>query len=109
MSEVHDDAELTARRDRLVEKFTVMQCDLGGALYEMVIRDHVRMDVLSRKAAELQRVDAELGQVERMLKLASSGAAGNCPECNALYARGAVFCSQCSHPLVAIETVEAGA
>ena len=37
-----------------------MQADLGGAFYEMAIRDHVRMDVLTRKAAELQRVDAEL-------------------------------------------------
>ena len=42
-----------------------MQADLGGVFYEMAIRDHVRMDVLTRKAAELQRVDAELAQVER--------------------------------------------
>ena len=42
-----------------------MQADLGGAFYEMAIRDHVRLDVLTRKAAELQRVDAELLAVER--------------------------------------------
>ena len=47
--------DLIAQRDRLLEKFTVMQADLGGAFYEMAIRDHVRMDVLTRKAAELQR------------------------------------------------------
>ena len=27
-----------------IEKFTIMQADLGGAFYEMAIRDHVRMD-----------------------------------------------------------------
>ena len=50
-------AELRAQRDRLLERFTIMQADLGGAFYEMAIRDHVRLDVLTRKAAELQRVD----------------------------------------------------
>ena len=62
-----ESAELLAQRDRLLEKFTVMQADLGGAFYEMAIRDHVRLDVLTRKAAELQRVDAELLSVERLL------------------------------------------
>jgi hypothetical protein len=61
--------ELRSQRDRLLEKFTIMQTDLGGAFYEMAIRDHVRMDVLTRKAAELQRVDAELLAVERMLEM----------------------------------------
>jgi hypothetical protein len=61
--------DLVAQRDRLLEKFTIMQADLGGAFYEMAIRDHVRMDVLTRKAAELQRVDAELRQAEEMLEL----------------------------------------
>lgn len=61
--------DLRAQRDRLLEKFTIMQADLGGAFYEMAIRDHVRLDVLTRKAAELQRVDAELRQAEEMLEL----------------------------------------
>lgn len=61
--------DLRAQRDRLLEKFTIMQTDLGGAFYEMAIRDHVRMDVLTRKAAELQRVDAELLAAERMLEM----------------------------------------
>lgn len=64
--------ELTVHRDRLLEKFTIMQADLGGAFYEMAIRDHVRMDVLTRKAAELQRVDAELLAAERMLAMLES-------------------------------------
>jgi hypothetical protein len=67
--------DLRAQRDRLLEKFTIMQTDLGGAFYEMAIRDHVRMDVLTRKAAELQRVDAELLAVERMLGMFSEDAA----------------------------------
>jgi hypothetical protein len=61
--------DLIAQRDRLLEKFTVMQADLGGAFYEMAIRDHVRMDVLTRKAAELQRVDAELLAAERLIEM----------------------------------------
>ena len=67
--------DLRAQRDRLLEKFTVMQADLGGAFYEMAIRDHVRLDVLTRKAAELQRVDAELLAVERRLEIERTDAA----------------------------------
>jgi hypothetical protein len=96
-------ADLVARRDRLVEKFTVMQADLGGLFYEMAIRDSVALDVLHAKAAELQRVDSELGQVERLVKMDSSGVAGSCPECDALYGRGAAFCWQCGHTLVPLE------
>lgn len=59
------DPELLARRERLTERFALLQADLGGVFYEMAIRDHVRMDVLTRKAAELQRVDVELEHVER--------------------------------------------
>jgi hypothetical protein len=60
--------ELLARRDRLIERFAVMQSDLGGLYYEMAIRDHLRLDILARKAAELQRVDFELAQVEELLR-----------------------------------------
>jgi hypothetical protein len=95
-----ESAELIAQRDRLLEKFTVMQADLGGAFYEMAIRDHVRMDVLTRKAAELQRVDAELLAVERVLELQREDAAGLCPSCGAPFAPGVRFCAQCGNPLV---------
>lgn len=88
-------AELAAQRDRLIEKFTIMQSDLGGAFYEMAIRDHVRMDVLTRKAAELQAVDAELEAVERELELARTDAAGICASCGTPFARSTRFCSQC--------------
>lgn len=92
--------ELMAQRDRMLEKFTVMQADLGGAFYEMAIRDHVRLDVLTRKAAELQRVDAELIALERVLELERADAAGLCPSCGAPYGHGVRFCAQCGHSLV---------
>jgi hypothetical protein len=96
-------AELIAQRDRLLEKFTIMQADLGGAFYEMAIRDHVRMDVLTRKAAELQRVDAELLSVERVLELERADAAGMCPSCGSPYGHAVRFCAQCGHSLVPAE------
>jgi hypothetical protein len=100
------DAELSAKRERLIERFTVMQSDLGGLLYEMVIRDSVEMDVLKRKVAELQRVDAELGHLEHTIRAGESGVAGNCPACEAPYARGAAFCWSCGASLVPIEVIE---
>jgi len=98
--EEKESAELVAQRDRLLEKFTIMQADLGGAFYEMAIRDHVRMDVLTRKAAELQRVDAELLGVERLLELERADAAGMCPSCGAPFGPAVRFCGQCGHVLV---------
>ena len=101
--EEKESAELVAQRDRLLEKFTIMQADLGGAFYEMAIRDHVRMDVLTRKAAELQRVDAELLAVERLLELERADAAGICPSCGAPFGPAVRFCGQCGHVLVPAE------
>jgi len=93
------DPELIAQRDRLAERFTMMQADLGGVFYEMAIRDHVRMDVLTRKAAELQRVDAELAEVERMLRGYDGPPAGVCPSCAAPHGTAAQFCSRCGTPV----------
>ncbi len=95
------DSDLKAQRDKLTERFAVMQSELGGLFYEMAIRDHIRMEVLVQKAAELQRVDTELGQLERMLESGDSAVGGNCPACGAVYARGAAFCAQCAIPLTA--------
>jgi hypothetical protein len=91
--------ELIAERDRLLEKFTVMQADLGGAFYEMAIRDHVKMDVLTRKAAELQRLDVELGEIEEALELERSDSTGTCANCGTEYQPGARFCSSCGEEL----------
>ena len=90
--------ELLDERNRLLEKFTVMQADLGGAFYEMAIRDHVKMDVLTRKAAELQRVDLELDELEERLRLERSHVAA-CGNCGAEHEPGARFCSQCGDRL----------
>ena len=90
--------ELVAKRDRLIERFAAMQLDLGGVYYEMAIRDHVNSDVLIRKAAEMQRVAAELRHVEAVL--AGPGAqASACAACGAEHAADAAFCSQCGRPV----------
>lgn len=84
--------ELLARRERLTERFALLQADLGGVFYEMAIRDHVQMDVLTRKAAELQRVDADLAQVERELSgqrpVAAALPAGHCAACGVAHTNG---------------------
>ena len=93
------DPELLVQRDRLIERFAIVQAELGGLFYEMAIRDHVRMEVLIPKAADLQRLDTELAQVERMIETGSSSIGGECPACGAMYSRGAAFCAHCAHPL----------
>jgi hypothetical protein len=91
--------DLLAQRERLVERFAIMQSELGGLFYEMAIRDHVRIEVLMPKAAELQRLDAELGQIERLIESGDSAVGGKCGACGATYARGSAFCSQCARDL----------
>jgi hypothetical protein len=93
------DPELVAARQRLTERFALMQSELGGLFYEMAIRDHVQMDVLIEKAAALQRVDAELAQIEHLATAADVTVGGHCPSCGVVYARRAAFCSQCATPL----------
>ena len=87
--------ELERRRERAARELAEEQWDLGGLTYEMAIRDHFRLDVLTRKAARLQELDAQLAAIERLLKMESEGAAGACGACGALHARGASFCWQC--------------
>ena len=92
--------DLLAHRERLAEELAELQWDLGGLAYEMAIRDHFRVDTLARVAAELQRVDAELGETERLLRMERSGATGSCPACDALHGRGAAYCWQCGSALM---------
>jgi hypothetical protein len=61
------DLELETRREQLIERFTLMQLELGGLFYEMAIRDHLELDVLAAKSAALQRLDLELAEVQRLL------------------------------------------
>jgi hypothetical protein len=93
-------AELLARRDELAEKVATLHWDLGGLSYEMAIRDHFRLDVLVRKAAELQDADAELGEVERLVADAQDGVGGQCRACGAPHSRGAAYCWRCGQPLM---------
>ncbi len=93
--------DLTERREELARRVAELQWDLGGLVYEMAIRDHVRVDVLVRRAAMLQEVDAELAEVDRILKHEQTGTAGSCGTCGSLHSRGAVYCWQCGQPLVA--------
>jgi hypothetical protein len=92
--------ELQRKRDTLAEQVTEMHWDLGGLAYEMAIRDHFRLDVLVRRAAALQERDAELAEVERLLRMERDGVAGSCPACGAPHSRGAVYCWQCGATLM---------
>jgi hypothetical protein len=92
--------DLIKRREELMARYAELQCDLGGLVYEMAIRDHIRVDVLVRRAAILQDVDAELGEIERILRLEETGTAGSCASCGAPHSSGAVYCWQCGQPLL---------
>jgi predicted transcriptional regulator len=100
MSSIDIHAELRARLNELAEKVAGLHWDLGGLTYEMAIRDHFRLDVLVRKAAELQEADAELGEVERLLADAEQGVGGQCRACGAPHSRGAAYCWRCGQGLM---------
>lgn len=93
-------SELRTRRLALAEQVAGLTWDLGGLTYEMAIRDHYRLDVLSRRAAELQQADAELGEVERLLGAAEDGVHGQCRSCGAVHSRGAAYCWHCGAGLL---------
>ena len=92
--------DLQRRRDQLTARVAELQWDLGGLVYEMAIRDRIRVDVIVKRAAPLQDADAELNEVERILRMEQTGAAGMCGACGAPHSNGAVFCWQCGHPLL---------
>jgi hypothetical protein len=88
-------AALRERRLELAERVATLTWDLGGLAYEMAVRDHYRLDVLARRAAELQQADAELGEIERLLGSGEAGVHGQCRSCGAVHSRGAVYCWHC--------------
>ncbi len=92
--------DLKRRREQLVARVAELQWDLGGLTYEMAIRDSIRVEVLVKRAAELQDADAELNEVERILRMEESATAGSCPSCSAPHSSGATFCWQCGKPLL---------
>jgi hypothetical protein len=92
--------DLRRRRDQLSARLAELQWDLGGLTYEMATRATIRVDVLMQRAAILQDVDAELAEVERIIRMEDSGVAGTCPVCRAPHSSGAVFCWQCGAGLL---------
>jgi hypothetical protein len=92
--------DLRRRRDQLRARMAELQWDLGGLAYEMAIRDSIRVDVLVQRAAAIQDIDAELGEVERILRMEETGAAGECATCGAPHSSGAVYCWQCGSSLL---------
>ena len=93
--------DLKRRRDQLQARVAELQFDLGGLVYEMAIRDRIRVDVLVQRAAVLQDADAELGEVERILRLEETSTAGMCASCGSPHSSGASYCWQCGQPLLA--------
>src|SRR5215475_6257604 len=96
--------DLKRRRDQLTARVAELQFDLGGLVYEMAVRDQIRVDLLVKRAALLQDADAELGEVERILRMDQTGVAGACPVCSAPHSPSAAFCWQCGNRL--LEQVE---
>jgi ribosomal protein L40E len=92
--------DIQRRRDHLNAKVAELQWDLGGLVYEMAIRNRVRVDVIVKHATELQNADSELAEVERILKLEQTSTAGVCRNCGAPHSTGAAFCWQCGQPIL---------
>lgn len=99
---VEDEAtvDLKRRRNQLNARVAELQFDLGGLVYEMATRDQIRVDVLVQRAALLQDADAELGEVERILRLEQTSTAGECVSCGAPHSSGAAYCWQCGQPIL---------
>ncbi len=93
--------DLERRRDQLIARVAELQWDLGGLVYEMAIRNQVKVDVLVQRAITLQDADAELSEVERIVRTEETGTAGSCSSCSAPHSSGATFCWQCGQPLLA--------
>lgn len=93
--------DLERRRDQLIAHVAELQWDLGGLVYEMAIRNQIKVEVLVKRAVALQDADAELGEVERIVRTEETGTAGTCSSCSAPHSSGATFCWQCGQPLLA--------
>ncbi len=92
--------DLERRRDQLIARVAELQWDLGGLVYEMAIRNRIQVEVLVKRAVALQDADAELGEVERIVRTEQTGTAGSCARCSAPHSSGATFCWQCGQPLL---------
>lgn len=92
------DPQSAASRERLAAEFNAIQLDLGGLAYEMAIRDHFRLDLLTQRAAKLQAVDVELARAEGTMPPAVATSAA-CPDCSTPLVAGAAFCAGCGRSL----------
>jgi hypothetical protein len=92
--------DLQRRRDQLVARVAELQWDLGGLVYEMATRNQIKVEVLVKRAVELQDADAELSEVERIVRMEETGMAGSCGSCGAPHSSGATFCWQCGNSLL---------
>jgi hypothetical protein len=92
--------DLARRRDQLAARVAELQWDLGGLVYEMAIRNRIRVDVLVKRAVALQDADAELSEVERIVHMEETGQAGMCGTCGAPHSSGAAYCWQCGNTLL---------
>ena len=92
--------DLERRRDTLKARVAEMQWDLGGLVYEMAVRNQIEVEVLVKRAVALQDADAELSEVERIVRMEQTGTAGSCTACGAPHSTGATFCWQCGQPLL---------
>jgi hypothetical protein len=92
--------DLQRRRDQLVARVAELQWDLGGLVYEMAVRNSIKLEVIVKRAVVLQDADAELSEVERILRMEETGTAGSCASCGAPHSSGATFCWQCGKPLL---------
>jgi len=92
--------DLQRRRDQLVARVAELQWDLGGLTYEMAVRNSVQVELLVKRAVVLQDADAELSEVERILRMDETGTAGSCGSCGAPHSSGATFCWQCGKSLL---------
>lgn len=92
--------DLQRRREQLTARVAELQWDLGGLVYEMAIRNSIKVETMVRRAVILQDADAELHEVERILRMDETGTAGSCQSCGAPHSNGATFCWQCGKPLL---------
>lgn len=92
--------DLERRRDQLVARVAELQWDLGGLVYEMAVRNQIEVEVLVKRAVALQDADAELSEVERIVRMEQTGTAGSCATCGAPHSTGATFCWQCGGSLL---------
>lgn len=92
--------DLERRRDQLIARVAELQWDLGGLAYEMAVRNQMKVELLVKRAVALQDADAELAEVERIVRTEETGTAGACSNCGAPHSSGATYCWQCGQSLL---------